>query len=759
MKIYRNLLYFTLLLMLFIFNVLSLNKSNNLFIIPLISSIFISIFPGFLSLIALQVKYKGFWQYLVLSIGISISILMFGGLLLNWVLPIFSTIKPLTFIPLLLLTNVICISLMIIGYFRYETQTVNLRGYSIKPVISIYLVPIVLLLLSVFGAIRLNNGGNNIFTIISLSGYAVFLTAISIVRNKIPKSVYPYTVFIFSLSLLFMLSLRSNYIVGWDIHDEYQIFLRTLSAGKWEMDNFRNPYNACLSINILPVFYTLMTGLSGTIIYKVVYQVLFAFVPVVIYMFLTKYVRFYVAFLSVLYFVIQPFFIQPMTGLMRQEIAFLFFSLMMYVLFSRDLPKAYSKLLFIIFGISMVVSHYSTTYFTLVLSLIVYVLARIIGAVRRMSVIYKIPKLRLLALPKSNYYFTLPLILILYGFAFLWYIQITDTAGGLRYIFQNVINNSQNIFKSELKSQEAARSLAIIEVQNVNTIENLNKYSDYKQEQYRNYKNPRYLKEEYAQYPIYPIYSRTAPALIQSQIRNYILYGFILLKQASKTFLILGLIYIFYLKIIRKKFDLEYILMILVCSFIITLMLIHPTLSLFYNVSRLYLQILVISSVSAIFGNILILPFLRQNIRLSVTSVILVILFIFYSGFSTAIIGGETLMQLYNFGYEYNTYYIHKSEITAIHWLGVNRNYSTPVYADNVSNLRLKSVLNINASTDVFPSLIFVNSYVFSRYANIVDNSANISFDGKALVYNHPIQFLNDRKNLVYSTGVTAIHK
>ena len=58
-----------------------------------------------------------------------------------------------------------------------------------------------------------------------------------------------------SLALLFVASMRSWHVVGWDINAELQVF-RLTEAGYWSMSHLQDAYNACLSITLLPTIFS-----------------------------------------------------------------------------------------------------------------------------------------------------------------------------------------------------------------------------------------------------------------------------------------------------------------------------------------------------------------------------------------------------------------------------------------------------------------------------------------------------------------------
>jgi len=69
-------------------------------------------------MLMLKIREIGFWEYLVYTIGLSIAFLMFGGLFINYSLPLVGIGKPLSLIPLLISLNVFLLVFWIIAYKR-----------------------------------------------------------------------------------------------------------------------------------------------------------------------------------------------------------------------------------------------------------------------------------------------------------------------------------------------------------------------------------------------------------------------------------------------------------------------------------------------------------------------------------------------------------------------------------------------------------------------------------------------------------------
>jgi uncharacterized membrane protein len=121
--------------------------------------------------------------------------------------------------------------------------------------------------------------------------------------------------------------------VGWDVIQEFLVAQTTQLAGVWQLSDVKDAYNACLSITLLPTILGNISGVSIEFSYKYIFPLIFAHFPVLVYFFFKKITNFSLSFLAVLYIMAQPFFIQPMVALARQEIAFFFFALLLVTLF------------------------------------------------------------------------------------------------------------------------------------------------------------------------------------------------------------------------------------------------------------------------------------------------------------------------------------------------------------------------------------------------------------------------------------------
>ena len=97
------------------------------------------------------------------------------------------------------------------------------------------------------------------------------------------------TLYLLSLALLLMTSLRGWYVTGHDIQVEYRVFQLTAAHARWDISDFHNAYNACLSITILPTELAQIVRVDSPYIYKVFFQLIFAACPVLVYAIARRY--------------------------------------------------------------------------------------------------------------------------------------------------------------------------------------------------------------------------------------------------------------------------------------------------------------------------------------------------------------------------------------------------------------------------------------------------------------------------------------
>jgi len=329
--------------------------------------ILITFFPGVLLMRVLGYEPDRFWLRVVHTIALSVSFLMLGGLLINVMLPLFGVAQPLlptsvlfsldTGLGLLIVLN------SVLGRTRplFDWEALSLPD-AMKHIGFLMLPGMALV-----GATILNNGGSSapaVLTVCAVTG-ALFYAVIRV--DTLRESLTLMIVYAASLALLFMMSMRSWHVIGYDVNQELFVFQITQNAFYWSMSHFQDAYNACLSITILPVIYSTFLNIPDEYVYKFVFQLLFALLPVTIFYVFRKFGEVHTALLAVVMLVGQAIFSHAMPALIRQEFGFLFFALVLLTVFSTNIGKSTRYTLLAVYGISILISHYSTTYIAIML--------------------------------------------------------------------------------------------------------------------------------------------------------------------------------------------------------------------------------------------------------------------------------------------------------------------------------------------------------------------------------------------------------
>jgi uncharacterized membrane protein len=358
----------TLILILFITDIIII--LNVPFLRELMAFISFTTIPGILILHILKLNKVEFLKKIVLLVGLSVAFLIFMGLLLNSLYPLI--LKPLSLAPVLILSNVILIILAFIAYLRNKNDfnlndflnlKINLNGKLASALIFPALFPF----MAILGTYLMNTTQNNVILLAMLFLIPVYIVAITILKDRIHSATYPFALWTIALSLLLMHGLTSFHLMGRDVHYEYYSFQLALQSFHWDINTYLNPYNACLSITILPTILQSLSNLNGEYIFKIL-SLIGSFIPLVVYLVSKKYLENKYAFFAGILFSFQLFFVY-LLGAVRQEIAILFFFLAVMVLFATDINKNTKKILFLIFMSSVVVSHYTTAYISFVLVL------------------------------------------------------------------------------------------------------------------------------------------------------------------------------------------------------------------------------------------------------------------------------------------------------------------------------------------------------------------------------------------------------
>jgi len=440
----------------------------------------LTLVPGILILRILQIHNLDAVETLVYAVGISLSTLMFTGFFINLAFPFFGIIRPLSLWPLAATVSILVIVLCFLTWVRDRNSTVSwitLREVLSPPVLVLSLLP----LGAVFGTYLVNFYHINSLLMILL----VIISLVPVVIAcswLIPEKYYSYAVISIAIALLYHMSLISMYLWGWDIHVENYLANTVIQNGFWDFTTSGN-CNAMLSIEMLAPIYSNLCSMSLTWVFKIIYPLLFALVPLGLYSVFQKQTNDKVAFLSCFFFMSIFTFYTEMLALARQQIAELFLVLLVLLMINKNLDRTKRSFLFIVFGISLAISHYGLSYiymFCLVSAWLILVSGENQAIQKMMSGIYSVFGSKTKSTAGNPVHLKVDrsissiFALIFITFTIAWYIYVSNSSAFIT-IVQIGGQIAGSIF-AEFLNPEAAQGLDIILLGTVSPLHSVTKY-------------------------------------------------------------------------------------------------------------------------------------------------------------------------------------------------------------------------------------------------------------------------------------------
>ena len=700
-----------------------------LYIRQILGFFFLTILPGLLILQVLKLDKLEFTEKFVLSVGLSISFLMFFGLLINNLSLSLGYETPLSTISLLIPFNIAFIVLGIIGCKINNEPIFSISNINLTTSEKAFLiVPVMFPALSILGTHLMKTTDNNIILMFLLFLIPIYVAFVCFFNKKFSKRLYPAVIFLISISLLLIFMLRFPHICGHDVHSEYYFFTIVLNNSHWDIIETAL-YEACLSISLLPtIFQSILNVNAQEYLFKGVYVSIYSFSPLVIYVISKKYTGELYAFLASFFFMAQTAFLSTASN-PRTNTAIFFVALALMVCFNDKVDPLKKRILFIVFMLSCVVSHYSTTYIFFFIMLGVFI------GVEILSKKYTFKKL-----------ISLTFVILFFAFIFFWYSQVTETAftAGVGFVEETFLNLNR-FFMEEMRAPQ--------------------------------------FKQLAGEGLAYPILSRANLAITWG---TFILIGIgvLTMLRRYKEMVSISNINLKKPDFLKTKFEMEYLVMTLACAGLLVIMVALPHVSVGYGMQRLYSLVLVILSVCFVMGGMTLSNFsfkkkpllkkqkeggnvLQNPVRKSVGSengsqvraylIILLILipyFLFQTGAMYQICGAPIAYTLNSAGRGYDLEFVHDSESRTAKWLAMNGEKSARIYtADSFGTLGLISQ-GIISQNQINPHAFsehktLKEGYIYLSYNNVVKGKLTTSdyvtynmteysdmFIGKSKVYN-----------------------
>jgi len=673
------------------------------FLRQILGFLFLTMLPGLLILQIMRLIEIGSTEKFVLSVGLSISFLMFFGLLINNLSLSLGYETPLATIPLLISFNLAFIVLAIIGYKINKTSILYLPDINLSTSEKAFLiVPILFPALSIFGMHLMNTTDNNIILMFLLFLIPIYVASVCFCNHKFPKRLYPVVIFLIGISLLLLMSLRSNHIIGVDIHTEYYYFQTTLNNLHWSVVR-HSTLDACLAISLLPTIYQSILNISAEFLYKILYSLLFSISPLIVYILSKKYIGELYGFLASCFFMFQQYFLFA-EFYPRTLTAVLFFALAMLVLFNDKIDPLKKRILFIVFMASCMVSHYSTTY------LFFFIMLGTSIGLEILSKKYTVKKV-----------VSLTITILFFALIFFWYSQVTEAAfnSGVRFI-ENTLSNLNKFFIEEMRSSTIQSVIG----------EGIGEKG---------------IPHKIQFLLTWLTFIFIGIGLI-TLIRRYKEMSFPELDFKKPDFL-------------KDKFEVGYFMIALGCAGLLVVMVALPFVSSGYGIGRLYALTTTILSLFFLIGGVTVSRYLKVPAWLIIL-LVLIPYFLCVTGVTYQMFGVPRSIILNSEGEQYDLYYIHYQESCSAKWLGNYASEKTKMYADFYGSRRLLSQGKIQSPQYQFPWLSnpdIVDGYTYLRYSNIM-NGELIGRYSK--VYNlTDYQDLFLKENKIYCNGGSKVYR
>ncbi len=315
--------------------------------------------PGVLLLRALRVPGAALLEFPIYVPAASLAVMIASGLLIDLVGPSLGVHRPLSgTTPAIAILGVSGL-LWIVGLASRDAARIRWQSLLDQPVC---LVPLILPLVAAAGSIVLSAGRGTTLAAVGQVLVAVSLFGCLALSGRLSRAQVAMTLFACALAAEWAFSLRGQEIVGFDITTETLIAQHIHASGVWNSNHARDAYDAMLSLTVLPSALTSLTGCSTLIIFKVLYPVLTALLPVSVFLIGERFLRRSFAAGAASLLVVQSYFFELMPQIAREEIALIFFAALLAALLDERM-RTWSRLTLVtLLGAGMVVSHYSTTY-------------------------------------------------------------------------------------------------------------------------------------------------------------------------------------------------------------------------------------------------------------------------------------------------------------------------------------------------------------------------------------------------------------
>jgi uncharacterized membrane protein len=700
----------------------------------------------------------------------AILALMAVALLINTVLPHLGVSHPLDRYPVLLTADAWCAALALWRPERFNpVPRLRISRLSIADRVICGLAALCVPL-AVVGANRLNNNAGDEVTLSMLVLAAGVFIALFANRHKLNPGTFTACVYLISLSLLLMTSLRGWYVTGHDIQQEYMVFELTKAHGDWNIGFDQDAYNACMSITVMPTYLWQLIRVNDPYIFKFWFQLLFALCPVFVYRIALRHTNQALALIATVYFVAFPTFFTDMPFLNRQEIAFLFVGACVLLATDTAASRRKVRVLVGVLSVGVVLSHYSTAYVYAATLALAWLGCRAWPACKWLRA--KIRRTGPTAFPVPAIALA-NVLLVLVGIG-LWNGVATHTANGLGSTLSQAVHSLRG-GSADDKSTTVGYSL-------------FGGGAPAPSELLKNYTQASlaetaagraagvyYPQSVLAKYPVTLAPEPNMPVTTAGKLVNGTGLDVATINSLTRSlsarmlqlFVFIGLAGAILSRRRRKQSSAGLVALGVGALLIVALQVVLPVISVDYGVLRAFQQAMIAFGVFIALGSVMIFSKLGPKWSLRAAFALAMLFFLSLTGVIPQLLGGyPAQLQLNNAGLYYDIYDVQPQEMAGVQWLqsesssgALGADGQAAVQSDGDTLTHLESVQGISVVSDIFPTQLQKGTYVFLGYSTVTKGQATLLDSGDDITYNYPTGLLNSQADLMYSSNGTRIYR
>lgn len=589
-----------------------------------------------------------------------------------------------------------------------------------------------------------------------LLGFGVAgISALCLFRSSYRDAGSVLLVYTTSLSILWSFTLRTPYLYGYDVNQEYNTYVNTLENGYWQPIS-GDAYNAMLSLTAMPAIWTDVSGLDGLTLFKFVYPAIFAVFPVVVLMLVRQFSGLAAAAVAVVLLTWNPAGLWQVSGVARQEVALVCFAVLMYLLVSRSRFGRPGLVLMFVLGTTCVLTHYTTSYITIALLLSAGILDRLARFIPpRAERSADRSRAGRTPIPLS-----LPIVLLV--IAVVWIMGVNGAT-------QNVSMAAKATAATAGLDQRGGLIETWLDGNTIHKVPVQKLFATGQDESTRRPWLQPYPAGVQAEFPVVELPEGSPPGVAQPW-KSVGELAFTLVRQVSLALILLGAGLMLVTRWRPRPSFSKHIsaeaaqlaeLVVAACA-IAAVMRVNTALSLAYNSERLLTQLSIILGVPFACALMFLMSWARRRVaRMSVyAGVIGVGLAASVDATGTrGLLFGNDAGNLQNESEYFQRYSIEDVDVAAADWIGERFVSSNQLYTDKYGALLFlgKPQFSDGLLNTVIPSLLDQRGYVLGTSENVVNGRARSQLYISYAVYEFPTEFLDKYKARVYTNGSAIV--